>query len=149
MSFSGPFPSGNRIPGDGDSIPLARSLAGTGTLKARFLFPANATIPGSQRTICMPGPRASFSCCVAGPVTVYSAYQLNWPYLSLHLVCLPPVCLTGFPYHMLFSCVTCSLQNCPPGSSMIRNVLKTVLFFGNNDLGSNKLWSREFQTLEG
>lgn len=58
--FLGPVPSVNRIPGDRDSRHLARSLAGTETLEARFSsLQMWATLSGSQGTIGIPEPQAS------------------------------------------------------------------------------------------
>lgn len=76
-----------------------------------------------------------FSRCVTGPVIAYSAYQLNCPCLSLYLVYLhlssspASTCLSQSYWLLIcFSVVLLAVcRNCPPGSSMIRNVLKTVL----------------------
>lgn len=145
------------IPEDGDSKDIWPEAWLEQKLWQQVLFPANVCHPSGLPKNCLHSMTLGFSHCITGPVIAHSAYQLNCSCISLHLVylhlssCPASTCLSHcywfpicFPVVLLAFC-----RNHPPGSSIMRNVLKTVLLSITMTWGSNKLWSRGLQTLEG
>ena len=141
---------------------LARSLDGTGTLKARlFPMPLCVTHSGSQEN-CLHSMSLGSSHSVTPPVKcLLSLSSLNCSPTSSHLVCptqaschytpitfLPPhhhqslSSPTDFSYasHL---CLLLSAENCPPASSMIRNVFENFVL-----LLSTMIWDLIYSEAE-
>lgn len=130
---------------DGDSRHLARSLSGTGTLKAKLSFLSLCAILSGSQENYLHSMSLVCSCCITPPVIQPS--QVNCGPVPSQLVCptqvslqyttitlLPPQSPASlkksidFSYASLLCHLLCA-ENCPPGSSMIKNVLKTLFCF--------------------
>lgn len=146
---------------------LARSLDGTGTLKARlFPMPLCVTLSGSQEN-CLHSMSLGSSRSVTPPVKcLLSLSSLNCSPTSSRLLSPPKLLVSTLPSrfflptitnlspvllisHMLLTCVSCFLQKTAHLLPMWLEMFWKLCFASEyNDLGSDILWSRGFQTLE-